>query len=197
MAGPSLETLLPSFNYPYSDVEQQAGKKELSKKHEINKRRAISSSAYHSNSGNIHVGVRPTNIKEKPLLELSRLVGQFWKHSQASSMISMARKYSLHPPEIIGQNYVLETVSLSKTTRILDLEGLSHDLKWTTNTSSCDSHVAPSDIPMEKLAEHTGLIELSCKGESSAENQIQGKLLSDWQAEVEYRMVMEDVTEMK
>ncbi|RLN03998.1 sodium channel modifier 1-like [Panicum miliaceum] len=134
-------------------AESRLREKELSKKHEINKRLALSSDASHSNSANPHFSSKLTNMKEKPLIEQTRRA-------------------------------ILE----AQSSRFHDFNGkkVSHDLKWTTNTSSSDPHVAPSDVPMEKLTGNTGSIQCnSSKGESFAGNQIQGKLLSDWQTEAQ------------
>jgi len=161
-------------------AESRLREKELSKKHEINKRLALSSDASHSNSGNPCTGVRPTSIKEKPLIKET-------------------------------QRAILEAPS----SRFNDFKGkkVSHDSKWTTNASSFDSNVAPSDVPMELSAGNTGSgsREWNCKGESFAGNQTQDKLFSDRQTEVRNarsknfgsllqagnRMAMEDGTEMK
>ena len=121
-------------------AESRLREKELSKKHEINKRMALSSDA---NSGNAHSSSKPTNMKEKPLIEQTRRA-------------------------------ILE----SQSSRFHDFNAkkVSHDLKWTTNTSSSDPHVAPSDVPMEKLTGNTRSIQCnSSKGEYFAGNQIQGK----------------------
>ncbi|KAL5682146.1 hypothetical protein ACJX0J_008531, partial [Zea mays] len=53
-------------------AESRLREKELSKKHEISKRLALSSDVSHSNSGNPRTSVWPTNIKEKPLIEETR-----------------------------------------------------------------------------------------------------------------------------
>ncbi|KAG2579365.1 hypothetical protein PVAP13_6NG283600 [Panicum virgatum] len=140
-------------------AESRLREKELSKKHEINKRMALSSDASHSNSGNAHSSSKPTNMKEKPLIEQTRRA-------------------------------ILE----SQSSRFHDFNAkkVSHDLKWTTNTSSSDPHVAPSDVPMEKLTGNTRSIQCnSSKGESFAGNQIQGKLPSDWQTEARKRQEQE------
>lgn len=81
----------------------------------------------------------------------------------------------------------------AQSSRFNDFNGkkVSHDSKWTTNISFCDSHVAPSDVPMEKLTDNAGPIERNCQGESSAGNQIQGKALSDWQTEARKRQEQE------
>lgn len=137
-------------------AESRLREKELSKKHEINKRMALSSDA---NSGNAHSSSKPTNMKEKPLIEQTRRA-------------------------------ILE----SQSSRFHDFNAkkVSHDLKWTTNTSSSDPHVAPSDVPMEKLTGNTRSIQCnSSKGESFAGNQIQGKLPSDWQTEARKRQEQE------
>lgn len=140
-------------------AESRLREKELSKKHEINKRMALSSDASHSNSGNAHSSSKPTNMKEKPLIEQTRRA-------------------------------ILE----SQSSRFHDFNAkkVSHDLKWTTNTSSSDPHVAPSDVPMEKLTGNTRSIQCnSSKGEYFAGNQIQGKLPSDWQTEARKRQEQE------
>jgi len=137
-------------------AESRLREKELSKKHEINKRMALSSDA---NSGNAHSSSKPTNMKEKPLIEQTRRA-------------------------------ILE----SQSSRFHDFNAkkVSHDLKWTTNTSSSDPHVAPSDVPMEKLTGNTRSIQCnSSKGEYFAGNQIQGKLPSDWQTEARKRQEQE------
>lgn len=53
-------------------AESRLREKELSKKHEISKRLALSSDVSHSNSGDPRTSVWPTNIKEKPLIEETR-----------------------------------------------------------------------------------------------------------------------------
>lgn len=138
-------------------AESRLREKELSKKHEINKRQALS--AYHSNSGNLHTGVKPTNImEEKPLIEQTRRA-------------------------------ILE----AQSSRLNDFNSkkVSHDFKWTTNTSSCDYHVGPSNFPTEQSTVNTGSVECNRKGESFTGNQTQGKLLSDWQIEVRKRQEQE------
>jgi len=139
-------------------AESRLREKELSKKHEINKRLALSSDASHSNSGNLHTGIRPTNIKEKPLIEETRRA-------------------------------ILE----AQSSRFNDFKGkkASHDSKWTANTSSFDSNVAPSDVPMELSTGNAGSREWNCKGETSAGNQTQDKLFSDRQTEVRKRQELE------
>jgi len=139
-------------------AESRLREKELSKKHEINKRLAFSSDASHSNSGNPRTGVKPTSIKEKPLIEETRRA-------------------------------ILE----AQSSRFNDFKGkkVSHDSKWTTTTSSFDSSVAPSDVPMELSTGNTGLREWNCKGESFAGNQTQDKLFSDRQTEVRKRQEQE------
>ena len=137
-------------------AESRLREKELSKKHEINKRMALSSDA---NSGNAHSSSKPTNMKEKPLIEQTRRA-------------------------------ILE----SQSSRFHDFNAkkVSHDLKWTTNTSSSDPHVAPSDVPVEKYTGNTRSIQCnSSKVESFAGNQIQGKLPSDWQTEARKRQEQE------
>jgi len=139
-------------------AESRLREKELSKKHEINKRLALSSDASHSNSGNLRTGIRPTNIKEKPLIEETRRA-------------------------------ILE----AQSSRFNDFKGkkASHDSKWTANTSSFDSNVAPSDVPMELSTGNAGSREWNCKGETSAGNQTQDKLFSDRQTEVRKRQELE------
>ncbi|RCV31515.1 hypothetical protein SETIT_6G184200v2 [Setaria italica] len=140
-------------------AESRLREKELSRKHEINKRLALSSDASHSNSGNPSTSIRPTNMKGKPLIEQTRRA-------------------------------ILE----AQSSRFNNFNGkkVSHDLKGTTNTSSWDPLVAPSDVPMEKLAGDTGSIQCNRrKGESFAGNQIQGNLVSDWQTEVQKRQEQE------
>jgi hypothetical protein len=133
-------------------AESRLRDKELSRKHEINKRLALSSDVSHSNSGNPSTSIRHTDMKEKPLIE------QTWR-AILEAQSSRFNNFS-------GKN-------------------ICHDLKGVTNTSSCDPHVASSDIPMEKLAGNTGLTQCNSReGESFAGNQIQGKSLSDWQTEV-------------
>ncbi|CAO2191803.1 unnamed protein product [Urochloa humidicola] len=53
-------------------AESRLKEKELSRKHEIKKRLALSSYASHSISSNLHTSIRPTNMKEKPLVEQTR-----------------------------------------------------------------------------------------------------------------------------
>lgn len=139
-------------------AESRLREKELSKKHEINKRLALSSDASHSNSGNPCTGVKPTNIKEKPLIEETRRA-------------------------------ILE----AQSSRFNDFKGkkVSRDSKWTTNISSFDSNVAPSDVPMELSTGNTGSRECNCKGESFAGNKTQDKLFSDRQTEVRKRQEQE------
>ncbi|KAF8654391.1 hypothetical protein HU200_061573 [Digitaria exilis] len=139
-------------------AESRLREKELAKKHEINKRLALSSDASHLNSGSLHTSIRPT-MKEKPLIEETRRA-------------------------------ILE----AQSSRFSDFNGekVSHDLKLMTSTSSSDPHVAPADIPTEKLTGNTGLkLCNSSKGEFCAGNQIQGKLLSDWQTEARKRQEQE------
>ncbi|CAL5005720.1 unnamed protein product [Urochloa decumbens] len=139
-------------------AESRLKEKELSRKHEINKRLALSSDASHSNSGNPHTSIRPTNMKETPLIEQTRRA-------------------------------ILE----AQSSRSNNFNGkkVSRDLKWTTNASSCDPHVAP-DVPTGKLAGNTGSTQCnSSKGDSFAGNQVQGELRSDWQTEVLKRQEQE------
>ena len=82
----------------------------------------------------------------------------------------------------------------AQSSRFHDFNGkkVSHDLKWTTNTSSSDPHVAPSDVPVEKYTGNTRSIQCnSSKVESFAGNQIQGKLLLDRQTEARKRQEQE------
>ncbi|XP_025821464.1 sodium channel modifier 1-like isoform X2 [Panicum hallii] len=104
-------------------AESRLREKELSKKHEMNKRLALSSDASHSNSANPHSSSKLTNMKEKPLIEQTRRA-------------------------------ILE----AQSSRFHDFNG-----------KKCNSS----------------------KGESFAGNQIQGKLLSDWQTEAQKRQEQE------
>ncbi|KQJ98664.1 hypothetical protein BRADI_3g38325v3 [Brachypodium distachyon] len=53
-------------------IESRLREKELSRQQEINKRLALSSEASVSQYGNQHPGVRPSDMKEKPLIEQTR-----------------------------------------------------------------------------------------------------------------------------
>ncbi|KAL6661271.1 hypothetical protein ACP70R_000655 [Stipagrostis hirtigluma subsp. patula] len=127
--------------------------KELSKQHEINKRMALSSDAPITNSGNAHTGVRPSNMKEKPLTEQTR-----------------------------------RAISEAQSSRFNDFNAnkVSHDVNRMPKASSRDSNVAPSGFPMENMTGNTESIE-SSKGEPVAGNKIVGKVLPEWQKEVQKR----------
>ncbi|KAL6859090.1 hypothetical protein ACP4OV_018092 [Aristida adscensionis] len=140
-------------------AESRLREKELLKQHEINKRLALSSNASLSNSGNPRTGVRPSNMKEKPLIEKTG-------------------------------NAILE----SQSSRFNDFNSnkASRDLKREPNASAYDSHVALSGIPMERMTGNTGSSECdSGEGVPSAPDQFQGKILSEWQIEVQKRKEQE------